>query len=273
MLSLKHKRMLEELTRELPELTPTSIERTISRRLLLGVIEKINPCERTLRCAIIGCGSIGSHVFRQLSVLPLEEILLIDTDTVDDTNTYRQDYYPDDVGLRKIDVLSRRASLTHRVEILGQTINDAGQLVAIIRQYDINLVIQAADMPTTDAMARLISTACEECGICCIVNPGYMGSAMSLPEFFFPHCGYSYINSHHVVPGKRLIQFQKSKLSYRLCSELGSLIAEQVEDYGMGKIPKYYGEKGYFDANDFSWRTRRIISAEQLELTQRKYAH
>lgn len=70
-----------------------------------------------------------------------------------------------------------------------------------------------------------------------------MGNAVSLPEFFYPNDTYQYTSSHDVVPGKVIFRFQHSKLSYRLCSELACLVAQQVEDFRQCTVPTKYGEK------------------------------
>lgn len=51
-------------------------------------MEKLNEQVRQIRCMLIGCGSIGSHVFKQLSMFPLKKMLLVDNDIVDETNIY-----------------------------------------------------------------------------------------------------------------------------------------------------------------------------------------
>lgn len=58
------------------------------------------------------------------------------------------------------------------------------------------------------------------CNVPYIVNPGYIGNAMSLPEFFYPNLDYSYASSHLSIPGEPVLRFQKNKLSYRFCDEL-----------------------------------------------------
>ena len=68
------------------------------------------------------------------------------------------------------------------------------------------------------------------------------------------------ITLHLSIPGKPVLRFQKNKLSYRFCDELACLIAQQVDDYRHHKIPKYYGEKGYFNTIDFKWCTKRMSS-------------
>jgi hypothetical protein len=228
-------------------------------------VEVIDDVKRDVRCLILGCGSIGSHIFRQLSMLSLKKIVLVDKDTVGATNIYRQDYYAEDTGKRKINVLASRPSNADEVSSVFQFVDDEKSLNELILKNHVNLVIQAADVPTTEGMAHLINKACDRCGIPYIVNPGYTGGAVSLPEFFYPNCEYGYTSSHQSLRGKRLLQFQKSKLSYRLCSELACLVTQQVDDYQHYRVPTRYGEKGYFDVRDFAWHTEHITDMLRYE--------
>lgn len=61
-------------------------------------------------------------------------------------------------------------------------------------------------------------------------------------------------------PESQFCGSKKNKLSYRFCDELACLIAQQVDDYQHHKIPRYYGEKGYFNTIDFKWCTKRMSS-------------
>lgn len=121
------------------------------------------------------------------------------------------------------------------------------ELDELIDREKINLVIQAADVPSTTEVARMINYSCDKKDIAFIVNPGYFGNSVSLPEFYYPNNKYDYISSHLAIKGKLLLHHESGKLSYRLCSTLGSLVAEQVEDYRCHCCPAHYGEKGYFD--------------------------
>lgn len=243
-----------------PYLTEKSLHQALSRLISLGVVEKLNEQVRQIRCMLIGCGSIGSHVFKQLSMFPLKKMLLVDNDIVDETNIYRQDFYPEDIGLKKTVALLNRSSCIEETVFSNQRIMGPHDLVELIQAESINLVIQAADCPTTDDMARIVNKAGDYCNVPYIVNPGYIGNAMSLPEFFYPNLDYSYASSHLSIPGEPVLRFQKNKLSYRFCDELACLIAQQVDDYRHHKIPRYYGEKGYFNTIDFKWCTKRMSS-------------
>lgn len=207
---LQSKATVSDIVKHFPDLTESSVRKGLELLLSLGVVEIVRDKRRDVRCLIIGCGSIGSHVFRQLSMLPLECIVLLDKDFVDDTNICRQDYYPDDVGKRKVDVLASRPSYVESVIPVFQFIDGQDSLADVIGKYCINLVVQAADVPSTAGMARLINMVCDRCGVPYIINPGYTGGAISLPEFFYPNCGYGYVSSHLSVKGRRLLQFQKA---------------------------------------------------------------
>lgn len=264
---------LDSLFAAFPQLTPLSIRKAIRRFISLRIVEECSTDVRDIRCMIIGCGSLGSHIFRQISMLNLEKIFLVDTDKVDQSNIYRQDYYAGDLGLFKTQVLSSRPYSNNSVVPLDCFIKNSADLENLLRDNDINLVIQAADTPTTDDIARMINQACDTCSVPYIVNPGYLGNAVSLPEFYYPNSGYSYMSSHQTMPGRLLFRFQKSKINYRLCSMIACLVAQQVEDYQHHRIPIHYGEKGHLNCDDYSWHTeciltqRRDARSSDMELT------
>lgn len=264
---LQHKTTISGIISHFPDLTESSLRKGLNLLLSLGIVEVVSNEQRDVRCLIIGCGSIGSHIFRQLSMASLESIVLADKDVVEDSNVFRQDYYPDDVGKRKIDVLASRPSNAGSVIPVYRFIDGRDTLVDTIKEYRINLVIQAADVPSTTGLAMLINEVSDICDVPYIINPGYMGGAMSLPEFFYSNDTYSYAASHYSVKGRRLLQFQKSKLSFRSCSELACLVAQQVDDYAHNRKPSHYGEKGYFDTGDHTWHTEQVIDAVSVAPT------
>lgn len=256
---------IEDVIDSFPDVMERSLRNGIELLLSYGIVEIVDSRKRDVSCLVIGCGSIGSHIFRQISMLSLGRIVLVDNDVVDNTNVYRQDYYPSEVGRRKVDVLATRPSNAESIIPIDSFVHSRSELVGLIERYHANLVIQAADVPTTEDLAHWVNEAADRCGIPYIINPGYLGGAMSLPEFFYPNLDYGYSSSHRSVHGRRLLQFSKSKFNFRMCSALGSLLAQQVDDYRHQKIPRRYGEKGYFDMRDFAWRTERIVETPARE--------
>lgn len=255
----------QDIINDFSQYTQSSILSALEKMISAGIVKPATSHHREVRCLLIGCGSIGSHIFRQLSVLPLQSFVLVDSDVVDTTNIYRQDYYPNDTGYKKTSILSARPTRFAQIRCISDCITTEKQLTTYIKKYNINLVIQAADAPSTNQLAHIINSSCNENHIPYIINPGYMGNAVSLPEFFYPNDTYQYTSSHDVVPGKVIFRFQHSKLSYRLCSELACLVAQQVEDFRQCAVPTKYGEKGYFDTSDFTWHTTRVVEAPEIE--------
>ena len=81
-----------------------------------------------------------------------------------------------------------------QIRCISDCITTEKQLTTYIKKYNINLVIQAADAPSTNQLAHIINSSCNENHIPYIINPGYMGNAVSLPEFFYSFC----YHQHHL---------------------------------------------------------------------------
>jgi len=76
---------------------------------------------------LVGCGGTGSYVFYYLSRLMFTElqkefgkrttVVLVDGDTVEPKNLYRQNFIESDVGLNKAYVLARRYSTAYGIHV------------------------------------------------------------------------------------------------------------------------------------------------------------
>ncbi len=60
---------------------------------------------RSTRVGIAGCGGLGSNVAMLLARSGVEDMILIDHDTVEPSNLNRQQYYPQHVGRHKVQAL------------------------------------------------------------------------------------------------------------------------------------------------------------------------
>lgn len=81
-----------------------------------------------LKVCIVGAGGLGSHVAQQLAFLGVSDIVIIDNDTLSDTNFNRLIgvYHDDEVGTPKVDIVKRlvkmidpKISLTTVLELVN----------------------------------------------------------------------------------------------------------------------------------------------------------
>ena len=77
-------------------------------------------------------------MFKQLSMFPLKKMLLVDNDIVDETNIYRQDFYPEDIGLKKTAALLNRSSCIEETVFSNQRIMGPHDRVELIKAESIN---------------------------------------------------------------------------------------------------------------------------------------
>ena len=101
---------------------------------------------------IIGAGGLGSNVAVMLARSGIRHMTIADKDIVEPSNLNRQCYWPEDVGVPKVEALARRLSaleptaniVTHKAEI---TEDNAAQLFA-----HCTIIVEAVDGASTKAM-------------------------------------------------------------------------------------------------------------------------
>lgn len=86
-------------------------------------------------CYVVGCGGTGGFVAEDLArILPRDRTLyLIDHDRVEDRNRERQNFYPEDVGKFKSEVLGERLAIKYQRRIGYSVMPFTNQLMANLR--------------------------------------------------------------------------------------------------------------------------------------------
>ena len=252
---MRSPKTFEELHQSLQSVSMESLNGILQQLKNMGLIDIESTLTRDIRVMLIGLGSLGSHIFTHLSMLPLQSLLIVDDDTVDETNLFRQVFFMEDYGKDKTDVLISRPTLIQQVEAVNTVIQSSSNIDKLLDVYQCNLVIQAGDRPSTGELAMMICDAAEQRSLPYIINPGYIGGAVVFPEFYFSGRAYTYRSSHHSWNSHLIFQHQRDKIPFRLCSEVGSVVAQQVEDYRCYREPIGYQKKGYFDYKQYRWVT------------------
>lgn len=104
------------------------------------------------RVAIIGCGGLGSNVAEMLVRAGVGHLVLIDFDTVCESNLNRQAYFVDQIGMPKTDALAvnlRRIRPAVDLTLVRERLTTA-TLVAAISEADV--AVEAVDAADTKAM-------------------------------------------------------------------------------------------------------------------------
>ena len=95
-------------------------------------------------------------------------------------------------------------------------------------------------------------------GIARLCGRDFKCGCVVFPEFYFPDKTYSYSTVHKSWNARLLFQHQNEKIPFRICSELGSIVAQQVEDYSNKKLPVGYMRRGHFDPVKYEWNTVQV---------------
>lgn len=111
---------------------------------------------KNARILVIGCGGIGSLVTMQLAGAGIEDLILVDPDTIEASNLNRQFFWEmSDIGRSKVealkDALDRRYSL-RSCQALIERVND-NQLEELTKGVDV--VVLSADEPLGVAQEKL----------------------------------------------------------------------------------------------------------------------
>ena len=208
---LRHPITLEELHQSLQSVSVESLNSILLQLKSMGLIDVESTSKRDTRIMLIGLGSLGSHIFTHLSTLPLQSLLIVDNDRVDETNLFCQVFFTEDCGKGKTDVLISRPTLIQQVEAANTIIQSSDDINKLLDMYQCNLIIQAGDRPSTGELAMMVCDASEKRSIPYIINPGYIGGAVVFPEFYFSGRPYTYRSSHHSWNSHLIFQYQRDK--------------------------------------------------------------
>lgn len=214
-------------------------------------VKKINVC-------VIGVGTTGSYIIHDIKNLGcIAKLVLVDPDSVELSNIYRQDYTKVDLGKKKVDVLKERGG---RCDIIGldKLCASKDDIVQVCYKYNIDLLIQAGDYPSTRELAKMTEEAANELNIPYITNNGYISNVVSLPEFYYPNEKYDFLYKHKTYNENLVFMNVKSKAQSRIVANVGHVIARQIIDYCTNERPFKYKERGFFDIESLKWRTDKF---------------
>lgn len=99
---------------------------------------------------ILGLGGIGSTVAEILTRLGVGSLIIIDYDTVDESNITRQSgYTTEDIGKQKIDALSEYLTKLSNVHLITENfkVDSKQALHSLFKKYEFDLAICCADSP------------------------------------------------------------------------------------------------------------------------------
>lgn len=248
----------DEIIQKLSYISESKISSTLSQLINLGIIEQTQKYKnKNLSILLLGCGTIGSHIFSQISKLDdIDKLIIIDPDKVEYSNIERQDFYGNDIGKCKVDVLKNRCS-NKNIIVYKKYIENASQLKEICNKNNCNFIIGAADIPSSRKISEIISDVGNSLNIPYIINHGYVSNIVMLPEFYYPNCEYTF-KTNRVFTDKfnQQILITRKKLEYSKATTLALLVSKQIELYIKGDDPIFYKKRGFFNDELFKWEER-----------------
>jgi len=124
---------------------------------------------------ILGAGGLGSWIARSLAGVGVGTLILIDPDVVEEANLSHQVVFTrDDIGRPKVVALQERLGALFpdvSIRTVQQLMATPEDIAEVVRGAD--FVCTAANTPTANAVAQLVSTACVPLGIPHNVGAGY----------------------------------------------------------------------------------------------------
>lgn len=234
----------------------TVLQLLLKEEVIIKLVSKKN---KRINIAVIGIGTTGSHIVNDLrNLTEIKKLIICDPDTVDESNLYRQVYVEDDLNKNKVDVFAEKGGKCDQIIGIKNMYTSSNQIIEMCKQYDVNVLIQAGDYPTTRELGILVEHAANKLNIPYIINSGYISNVVSLPEFYYPNNDYDFIYKHQTYNEKPILLKANKKVSFRMVANVGHIVAQQIIDYCADKKPIKYGERGFFDGNEFKWRTKKF---------------
>ncbi|GFP07943.1 ThiF family adenylyltransferase [Lactobacillus helveticus] len=257
LLYLRNKRSEQDIFKEFNYMKRDNLLNVISVLKEKKVIVELTK-KQSINVCVIGVGTTGSYIVHDIRGLDcVSKVIIIDPDSVELDNLYRQDYTKIDLYKKKVDVLQERGG---KCQIIGldEMCTDDKELVRICEKYKIDVLIQAGDYPSTRQLSFMTQKAANKLRIPYITNSGYISNVVSLPEFYYPNNEYNFSYKHKIYNEKKIFINVKEKVSSRIVANVGHVIARQLLDYCTNKIPFKYKERGFFDVNKLEWSTDHI---------------
>lgn len=123
--------------------------------------ERIHKILSSSKVGVAGLGGLGSNIAAMLVRSGISDIVIADHDVVDISNINRQNYYLDQIGMRKTDATEMLLkNINPYTKITSHPVKlDRANISNIFKECDI--VCEAFDIPSEKAM--LINTLLEEC--------------------------------------------------------------------------------------------------------------
>lgn len=196
----------------------------------------------TKKILIIGIGGVGCEIINHLVAVDIKNYILIDSDTINDTNLNRQFCFtPKDVGKYKATVVCdyiKDRTPAANVRIFNTKITNKNDLNAIIEsQKNIDLIINCADTPMYE-IQKIVLLASLKFKIPCIfagikISDGYFGPLLvkkSAKERFLKRLNFILDNSEPFGPCSGSFSPTNSMIS--------SFLAKDIIFYLLG-LPKF----------------------------------
>jgi molybdopterin/thiamine biosynthesis adenylyltransferase len=115
---------------------------------------------RATKLLVLGCGAIGTHVIWNMVALGIEDLTILDFDTIELSNLNRQLFYSAaDVGKDKVDVIAQRVQAINpsiKLTVHKRKIEKEEDLVDVIAESD--FVVKAIDTPSD--ITKWINSVC-----------------------------------------------------------------------------------------------------------------
>lgn len=129
------------------------------------------------RIAIIGMGAIGSWVAVQLAHMGITKFVLVDDDIVELSNLNRSVFLKPDVGLPKIECISRRLisinSQIGETKTFSIKVENHHDCAKVLDESRPDIIINAADYPSVDETSAWLNAACQSRAIPYLIAGGY----------------------------------------------------------------------------------------------------
>lgn len=238
-----------------------NIENVISvlhKNYIIDIKNENNEKKSNINILIIGLGTTGSHLVEGLLRLDLDvNLFLVDADFVDETNIMRQAYYMNDIGKLKTVVFKDRYINSNIISI-NKFILNKNDIKIICEKYKIDLIVQCGDKPTPRYLGMLVNEVCDERKIPCILNSGYISNSVALPEFYFSNNIYRFDYKHETNKEELLLTQVLEKSDYIISIQPSLIMIKQIIDYINGRLPLYYGYRGYFNEERMNWEVKLI---------------